>query len=136
VPDFVRRPLRDLLSILFLASLTLVLWGGHGLPLPGLTSENTAAPAQLVQEGVSLYQAGDYQSAIDRWQTALQQYAFEADPADRALIYENLARAYQQLGQPSTAIEAWAAAIDIHRQVGNTIQVGRSLTEQAQVHLV
>ncbi|MEA5452162.1 CHAT domain-containing protein [Leptolyngbya sp. CCNP1308] len=126
--------MRSLLSILFLASLTLTLWGGHGLLLGGISAE-AVTPAQLVQEGVTLYQAGDYQSAVDRWQTALQTFPTDTEVADRTLVYENLARAYQQLGQPSAALEAWATAIDLHRRGGNTMQVGRSLTEQAQVHL-
>ncbi|MGB3137725.1 MAG: CHAT domain-containing protein, partial [Nodosilinea sp.] len=134
MPNFVRRPLHGFLSVLFLASLTLALWGGQGLPLPGSAAESTAPSALLVQEGVDLYQAGNYQSAIDRWQTALQNYPTDPE-ADRALVYENLARAYQQLGRLPAAIEAWAAAIDIHRRVGSTTQVGRSLTELAQVHL-
>jgi len=130
-----RRPLRGLLSILFLASLTLTLWGGNGLPPLGATSVTAATPDQVVQEGVTLYQAGDYQSAIDRWQTALQTYSTDAELADRAVVYENLARAYQQLGQPAAAVGAWTAAGDLYRQLGNAPQVGRALTEQAQVHL-
>ena len=135
MPSLLRRPLRGLLSLLFLTGLTLALWLGQGLPLPGVASVATARPAQLVQEGVALYQTGDYQSAIDRWQTALQTYPTGTDLADQAVVYENLARAYQQLGQPPAAIEAWAVAADLYRQLGNAPQAGRMLTEQAQVHL-
>ena len=79
MPSLLRRPLRGLLSLLFLTGLSLALWLGQGLPLPGVASVATASPAQLVQEGVALYQTGDYQSAIDRWQTALQTYPTGTD---------------------------------------------------------
>jgi CHAT domain-containing protein len=127
------RPVRGLLSILFLLGLTLALWAGQSFFWSGASHATT--PAQLVQEGVTLYQTGDYQSAIDRWQTALQAYPPGESSSDQATVHENLARAYQQLGQPSAAIDAWAAAEAIYRQLGQAQQVGRMLTEQAQVYL-
>jgi CHAT domain-containing protein len=125
-------PIRKLLGVLFLSSLTLTLWFGHSLPS---LKVNAATPAQLVQEGVMLYKDGDYQSAIDRWQQALQNYTPGAELADQAVVHENLARAYQQLGQPSEAIAAWEAAEAAYLQLGKPSQVGRMLTEQAQVYL-
>ncbi|NJL55171.1 CHAT domain-containing protein [bacterium] len=133
MPQILRRPVRGLLSILFLLGLTLALWTGQYFPF--LSVSHAATPAQLVQEGVSLYQIGDYQGAVDRWQTALQAYPSGERSSDLAVVHENLARAYQQLGQPSTAIESWAAAEAIYRQLGQAPQVGRMLTEQAQVYL-
>lgn len=133
--NLLRRCLSRLSIALFFSSLTLALWLGQGLPFPRSSSVQAATPAQLVQDGVALYQAGDYQSAVDRWQAALQAYSSGAGLSDRALVHENLAHAYRQLGQSSEAIDAWVAAADIYRQLGNASQVGRMLTEQAQVHL-
>lgn len=133
MPQILRRPVRGLLSILFLFGLTLALWAGQGFSF--MSTSHATTPAQLVQEGVSLYQTGDYQSAVDRWQTALQAYPPGGTSSDQAIVHENLARAYQQLGQPSVAIDAWAAAEAIYRQLGQAPQVGRMLTEQAQVYL-
>jgi tetratricopeptide (TPR) repeat protein len=135
MPPLLRRPGRGLLSILFCLGLTLALGLGQGVPFWGGAAVQAATPAQLVQAGVSLYQTGDYQGAVDRWQTALQGYPPGDSSSDRAVVHENLARAYQQLGQPSAAIEAWAAAAAIYRQLGQGAQVGRMLTEQAQMHL-
>ena len=92
------------------------------------------SPAQLVQDGVDAYQQGDYSTAIATWNQALEAYPPEA-PAERALINQNLARAYHQIGFSPEAINSWEAAAAIYRQGGDTSQVGRMLTEQAQVYL-
>jgi CHAT domain-containing protein len=133
MPQLRRRPVRSLLSALFLLGLTLALWAGQGFSWLGIS--HATIPAQLVQEGVSLYQAGEYQGAVDRWQTALQAYPPSDRSSDKAVVHENLARAYQQLGQPSAAIAAWSAAEAIYRQLDQLPQVGRMLTEQAQAYL-
>ncbi|MEA5464726.1 CHAT domain-containing protein [Leptothoe sp. PORK10 BA2] len=133
MPQILRRPVRRLLSILFLLGFTLALWVGHGLPRLG--ASYAATPAQFVQEGVSLYQTGDYQGAVDRWQTALKAYPPGDSSGDQAIVHENLARAYQLLGKPSAAIDSWAAAEALYRQLSQAPQVGRMLTEQAQIYL-
>lgn len=130
-----RRLLHTPLRVLFLLGLVLALLLGH----PAFWLANTAIaqdsnPTQLVQDGVDAYQQGDYPSAIATWTQALETYPPDA-LAERALINQNLARAYQQLGLPSEAVSTWAAAAAIYRQLGDTPQVGRMLTEQAQVYL-
>ncbi|MFQ4138722.1 CHAT domain-containing protein [Nodosilinea sp. PGN35] len=135
MPSRLRGRLRDLLGWLFLASLALTLWLGHGPSGPrGAIAAQPHTPDQLIQEGVSLYAAGDYLSAIDRWQAALGGYDPSAQPR-RALVHENLARAYGQVGQSAEALAAWTAAAAIYATLGDRTQVGRLLSEQAQVHL-
>ncbi|MGF1568499.1 MAG: CHAT domain-containing protein [Nodosilinea sp.] len=123
-------PIRWFLAVLFFSSLALTLAFGHGLPP---ATAQVTAPDQLVQEGVTLYQTGDYQGAIARWQAALESYPPGSDLADRALVNENLARAYQQIGDPTAALSAWEAAATAHQQGNNAIAYGRVLSEQAQV---
>jgi tetratricopeptide (TPR) repeat protein len=89
-------------------------------------------PAQLVQQGIDRYQTGDYPSAIQALQQALQHYEQARDQPNTAIVLENIARTYQQLGQSEPAIAHWQKAITLHRQLGNTPQLGRALTEQAQ----
>ncbi|MBD2234819.1 CHAT domain-containing protein [Phormidium tenue] len=139
MPNRLRRRLNGLWGLLFLVGLMLAIWSGQGWWSVGLANDAIATqagtPEQLVQAGVSAYQAGDYQSAIDRWQRALQSYGPGAESSSRVLVYENLARAYQQVGQSAEALDAWAAAVTLYREVGDSLHLGRTLTEQAQVHL-
>jgi len=130
---------RRLLGVLlFLSSLTLSLCLGHIsliAPQTGFTNVAVAQSpdaSQQVQQGVELYQAGDIKSAIAQWETALSTYQKTNNPQEAAIILENLARAYQQIGQSDRAINYWTETINAYRQMGNQPQVGRMLTEQAQ----
>ncbi|MBD2088929.1 CHAT domain-containing protein [Microcoleus sp. FACHB-1515] len=91
-------------------------------------------PAGLVQQGVDRYQAGAVQSAIESWQAALSQYQASGEQANAAIVLENLARAYQQIGQTNQEIQYWQQAAAHYRQAGDRAQWGRMLTEQAQAH--
>lgn len=136
-----RSGIRRLLGVLFLSSLTLCLWLGH-LPLTieraGLGEVATAqAPdaKPLVQQGLERYQNGDFQGAIQSWQTALNTYP---DPNSRSkdavTVLRYLVRAYQQIGQVDQAIAHLDQLIAHYRQDGNFQQVGRMLTEKAQAY--
>jgi CHAT domain-containing protein len=80
------------------------------------------------------YQSGDYAAAIALWQNALQQYERDRDHPSEAIVVENLALAYQQVGQSERAIIYWQRAVKLARQIGTLAQVGRLLTAQAQTH--
>lgn len=130
--------MRRFLGVLFLGSLTISLWLGH-LPLTiwqagfgEVVTAGTPDAKQLVQQGISRYQAGDYKGAISPWQTALTFYQNTKSRANEAIVFENLARAYQQLGQSEQAISHWQPAIAYYRKIKDLQQVGRLLTEQAQ----
>ena len=133
-------PSRRLLGILFLSSLTLCLWLNQVSSAPWQRISNTVTttqpnhPSQLVQQGVELYQRGDFLEAIEHWQTALTAYQSTNNRRNAAIVRENLARAYQQIGQTSQAISYWEQAINHYRQLENWQQVGRLLTEQAQAY--
>jgi CHAT domain-containing protein len=120
--------------VLFSLGLALALLLGQPMVWVALSAQATT-PVQWVQEGVALYQAGDYQGAVERWRTALEAYPPGDGSGDQAIVQENLARAYQQLGQSTAALQAWGAAEAIYRQLGQGAQVGRVRVEQAQVHL-
>lgn len=91
-------------------------------------------PNSLVQQGVELYQQGKVPAAIDSWQIALNSYG-ENEPLDhQTIIIENLARAYQQLGQSDRALGYWQQAINNYQQLDNKQQQERALTEQAQIY--
>ncbi len=122
--------LRCWLGLLFFSSLTLCLWLGLSFPSTGQTPD----AAQQVKLGVERYQAGDYKGAIERWQSALTVYQQANNPSNRAIVLENLARASQHLGQGEAALTYWQQAIALHRRTQNIPQLGRALTEQAQLY--
>ncbi|UBF25613.1 CHAT domain-containing protein [Kovacikia minuta CCNUW1] len=140
------RPARQLARLLlFLSSLILCLWIGHGgwrmegeighkgWRMGGLVAQANDAD-QVVQQGVERYRVGDYRGAIALWETALAHYQKAKNRVNTAIVLENLARAYQQIGQSEPAIAHWQKAVAVYRQMGNLAQVGRMLTEQAQVY--
>ena len=90
--------------------------------------------AHLAQAGVDLYNDGKYLLAIACWQDALSTYQGSTNPTGALVIYENLARAFQQVDQLDWAIKHWQLAIDGYRQLEDIKHVGRMLTEQAQVY--
>jgi CHAT domain-containing protein len=104
------------------------------LQLGEVVSAQSPDGSRLVQQGLELYQAGNITAAIERWKQALDIYQQNHNSASETIVRENLARAYQQIGEPEQAIEQWDKVIAYYRQVGNSQQLGRSLTEQAQAY--
>ena len=111
--------------VAFIISLLLCLWWGQIA---------TAQPDanNLTQQGVELYKQGQITQAIDNWETALKSYDRHLD--GQTIILENLARAYQQLGQSDRALDYWQQTSSNYHQLGNMRQLERSLTEQAQIY--
>jgi CHAT domain-containing protein len=89
---------------------------------------------QLVQRGVEHYQQGAFSEAIEVWIQALERYQAESDLGNAAIVLENLARAYQALGQTESEIYYWEQTIQLYRQMNNLLQVGRIATEWAQAY--
>jgi CHAT domain-containing protein len=113
--------------IISLLSLLICLWWGQ----MAVAKPN---PSQLVQQGVGLYQQGQITAAIANWQTALKAYENGEQLGDQTIILENIARGYQQLGHNDRSLDYWQQTITNYRQLANTQQLERSLTEQAQVY--
>lgn len=140
MPNQYRKSIqRRFLGVLFLCSLTFCLWLSH---VPFLTWQQklgevvhaqTEDASKLVQQGVQSYQVGKLQDAIKYWQKALNIYQ-KNNHANEALVLENLARAYQQIGQLDKSIANWDKVIAYYRQAGNKQQEGRMLIEQSQVY--
>ena len=87
-----------------------------------------------LQQGVTEYQQREYQAAITLWQKALASYQARSDNPNQVIALENLARVYQQIGQPERAIAFWSQVKEHYQQQGNQQQLGRSLTELAQAY--
>lgn len=116
-------------------SLFITLWIGHPWGKPASSHSAQAVDArQLVQTGVDHYQAGNFLAALDPWLTARQAYAASQDLNALAIVDENLARAYQQMGRTSEEITSWEAAIATVQTLGDRQKLGRLMTEQAQAY--
>lgn len=89
---------------------------------------------QIANEGVGLYEANDFEGAIAQWQTALQQAQTTAPNADQAALLENLARVYRRIGRPSTSLTYWEKAVQVTADLGDAMQLGRLMSEQAQTY--
>ena len=99
-----------------------------GQVVSGQTSNITA----LVDQGIKDYNTGNFLNAIKSWQEALKQD--KNNPSVTAVVNENLARAYQQIGENKAAIVSLSAAIRDYDTVKNIQQVGRMKSELAQVY--
>ncbi|MEQ8975461.1 MAG: CHAT domain-containing protein [Coleofasciculus sp. C1-SOL-03] len=62
--------------------------------------------AELVQVGLQRYQSGEFAAAVTAWQQAADLFASQEDSLNQAMVLSNLALAYQQLGQWTSANQA------------------------------
>lgn len=68
---------------------------------------------QLVQGGLTFYQAGQFAQAIALWQQAATLYQNQADELNQALILSYLSLAHQQLGDWSQATREIAQSLNL-----------------------
>jgi CHAT domain-containing protein len=119
------RPQR-FMKILFLLTLIICLLFGQ------VVAAQTPNVTALVEQGIKAYNAGNFSQAIKNWQEALNQD--KNNPSATAVINENLARAYQKIGENQAAITSLSAAVRDYGAVENIQQVGRMKSELAQVY--
>ncbi|GJD19214.1 TPR repeat [Rivularia sp. IAM M-261] len=128
------------LGLLFVCSLTFCLWLGYSPLLIWQEQQREVVYAQspdanqLMRQGVESYEVGKLQDAIKHWEDALKISQRNNNRVLEATVNEKLARIYQQTGQLDNSIVHWDKVIAYYREVGNVGQVGRTLTEQAQVY--
>jgi CHAT domain-containing protein/outer membrane protein assembly factor BamD (BamD/ComL family) len=114
------------IKVLFLTTfLTYLLFGQ-------VVSAQTPNVTALVEQGIKDYNTGNFHNAVKHWEDALIKY--KNNPAATAVVNENLARAYQQIGENKAAIASLSAAIRDYGTVANIQQVGRMKSELAQVY--
>jgi tetratricopeptide (TPR) repeat protein len=71
---------------------------------------------------------------IASWQTALSAYQSTDNLTNQAIVRENLAIAYRQIGQVEQALDYWKQALANLSKLGDFLKVGRLLTELAQTY--
>ena len=117
-----------LLSVLFLMSLLLCL---------GLGQVSAQVASSPTQQGLERYQRGDFQGAITQWEllrNAAWNNALNQNPTDQVVLLKYLARVYSQVGQFEQAIASLNPVIANYQKIGDRVQLGRMLTEQAQAY--
>ncbi|MEM7063426.1 MAG: CHAT domain-containing protein [Cyanobacteria bacterium P01_B01_bin.77] len=135
---FRRHPVKyGWLTTLFAIALAITVWIGHIPLIPAISpavSLATTKPVQEVQAGINAYDAGNYRTAIEHWQKALETYIGEDAVPEKAVIQTNLAKAHQQLGHISDALDYLIQAAEIYKKLGMITKMGRIQTEQAQIY--
>ena len=116
-------------QILFVLGLGMSILLGQVSGLKAQTSSR-----DLVQQGVTEYQQGQYRAAIKNWNHALTIKQSGKNRLHKVIILENIARAYQKLGQTEKEIGLWQDVTELYQQLGESKQLGRSLTELAQAY--
>jgi len=115
--------------LIFTLSLIFCLWFNHNIPIAA-----TPAPTAVVNQGIELYNAGDFRGAIAVWVKSLSEKGEDNQQESDIQVRQYLARAYQQIGEIDKTINYLNQVIDFYRSANNTQQVGRMLTEVAQAY--
>lgn len=123
--------------ILFFCTLFICLCG-PSLSFTASTSVQVQAQSrslqQVANEGVARYEMDDFAGAIALWETALEQAQTNPPTADQATLLEYLARVHRRIGQTSTSLTYWESAVEATEKLGDSQQLGRLLSEQAQTY--
>ncbi len=117
---------RRFIKGLFCATLVICLSFGQ------LVSAQTPNANSLVEQGIEDYKNGNFQDAVENWKQALIHY--KNNPSARAVVHENLGRAYQKLGKNKDTIKSLSEAIRDYEIAEDMQQVGRTQTELAQFY--
>jgi CHAT domain-containing protein len=126
------NPLRSLLVLLLLFSLTATLSLAIA-PVRAINPPvNALAAAPLMEQGKALYDAGKFVDAVQILQQAAQSYKHQGDPFRQAIALSNLALAHQQLGQWQAANQAIAESVTLLKQ-SDVIQNSKFKTQNLSV---
>lgn len=132
------------MALLCSITFTLCLWLGQlsstnlQVQLGEVATAQNSNQSQLVQKGIDSYRLGKFQQAINFWNEALKFYKNNQNPVSEAIVRENLARAYPQIGQTEAAIKNWEQVISLYQKLQSSQQreekIAKAKTELAQVY--
>ncbi|OJV95848.1 MAG: hypothetical protein BGO39_21275 [Chloroflexi bacterium 54-19] len=98
-------------------------------------NEPKMAVQMLDQLGLTFIERSDFKLAEETLLKALSKVDKLVDPRTQALINNNLAYLYKQKGEPERALGHIEASVEINREIGDTLQLGQSLSTLADVKL-
>ncbi len=101
-----------------------------------ISQPSTNNPSNLIQIGQQQYQSGQYAKAIATWQKALDIYTKQGDRLNQSVTLDNLALAYQQLGNWKEANQAIAKSLEILQSSPKELSLlAHSLNIQGNIQL-
>lgn len=94
-------------------------------------------PVALAQRGLGelAANAGHLSEALDAFNRAEGYFGADADPSERATLYEARAEAFKALGNPVAAREDLERALDLHRMSGDSLQEANVFNRLASTFL-
>jgi len=112
---------------------TVVLQGGRiGIFLKDIMrkklSHSNPALERLYEEGEKAYYKSDYQIALEKWQTGLQQAREIGDKRYISQFIGNLGVVYDNLGQYQKALDYYQQSLALAREIGDKRGIGVNLT--------
>lgn len=122
-------------GLIFTLSLNLFFESNH-LPLKAQPAETPSTvptviePASLEQQAQSFYETGQFLEALRIWQQLLQNYQTQDDQLNQARIFNNLALAYQQLGDWTQANAAIEQSLKLQKKAKGSSQEKRTILAQ------
>lgn len=121
-----RKAYQQIVRLSFIALLALV----TTLSVPALSAQQVEGISQgisqssnaklLLQQGIELYEAGQFSQAIEVWQQAISAFVTQGDSVNHALVLRYLSLAYQHLGQWQEAEGAIANSLKLLHHQKNT----------------
>ena len=101
--------------------------------LSRVVTAQTVNPAQLVEQGVQRYWAGEYQTAVDRWQRALDAYQKQpAKTAERSHWCKRTWHAHSSKWDKAMLHSFYSGAERIFREIARTVDA--SMPESVDWH--
>lgn len=100
-------------------------------------AQNSMTAAQLSLQGEQLRKQGETQAAVAKQQEALQYVDENFDPGVRGIVLNNLGLAYKDQGKYPEALQAFEAALSLHRQVDDPkarLEEGKTLDNMGVVY--
>ncbi|WP_242021832.1 CHAT domain-containing protein [Microcoleus sp. FACHB-831] len=95
------------------------------------TQELVFQNPDLVQQGRTLYETGQFSSALAVWQQAQGEFEAKGDVVNRAMVLSNLSLTYQQLGQWKSAEKAIASSLELLKNSGTSTKESKLVLAQA-----
>jgi tetratricopeptide (TPR) repeat protein len=104
-------------------------------PIEGTSQgiSQTSNAHALLQQGIELYEAGQFSQAIEVWQQAVSTFVTQGDPLNQALVLRYLSLAYQHLGHWQEAEGAIANSLNLLKNQAQTANTQAYLDVFAKV---
>jgi CHAT domain-containing protein/Flp pilus assembly protein TadD len=112
----------------FLLLLSILCSSGAEIPIP-----NDAA--QLVKEAEAEFAQFSFDSAISKFQNAIDLYQTSSDKKGVADTFYKLGSSYSKIGKNEEANQAFSSALKIHEQLGDTKGIAQDLTGIARIQM-